>query len=152
MLEVTLDSRLTPDQRDCVETSKKSAEYLLSLLNELLDFSKIEAGRLDLEHSPFSLRECVRDAKRTLAAKAAEKGLELRCEYDDGVPDGLNGDPVRVRQIVLNLLGNAIKFTHNGYVSVRVRGTPAKIDAFDAVDLTIPFPIPASAYPKTSRS
>jgi signal transduction histidine kinase len=90
------------------------------LINDVLDLSKIEAGRLELEHIPFSLGDTVGDTVRTLAVKAAEKGLRLEYEVDDEVPDGVIGDPGRLRQILYNLVSNAIKFTHVGSVVIRV--------------------------------
>jgi PAS domain S-box-containing protein len=121
MTELALDTELTPDQREFLTMAKASADSLLSLLNDILDFSKIEAGRLDLETIGFSLTDCLGDTLNTLALRAEQKGLELACQIPPDVPDGLVGDPSRLRQIVVNLVGNAIKFTEQGEVVVRVQ-------------------------------
>ena len=93
----------------------------MAILNDILDFSKIEAGKLEMEAAPFSLRESVGDALRTLAFRAHTAGLELACRIDPAVPDALVGDPTRLRQVIVNLVGNAIKFTARGEVVVTVR-------------------------------
>jgi two-component system sensor histidine kinase/response regulator len=121
MTEMTLDTELDAEQRDYLETVKLSSRALLTLLNDILDFSKIESGRLSLELSDFSLRDSLSDMLRTLAVRAHQKGLELACDVAPGVPDAVVGDPGRLRQVVINLVGNAIKFTERGEVVVRVR-------------------------------
>ena len=118
MTELVLGTELSPDQRECLLDAKKSAEYLLHLLNDILDLSKIEAGRLELDSTPFSLHRCVRDAIATLAIGAEHKGLTLRSHIADDVPENLVGDPLRLRQVLLNLLNNAIKFSHAGSIEV----------------------------------
>src|SRR5262249_32477462 len=90
------------------------------VINDILDFSKIEAGKLELDPIPFSLRDCLGDAVKTLALRAYEKRVELACDIPPGVPDGLVGDSLRLRQIVLNLMGNSLKFTERGEVVLRV--------------------------------
>jgi PAS domain S-box-containing protein len=120
MNELLLDTTLTQEQREYAETVKGSAEALLALLNDILDFSKIEARKLDLESVDFSLRENLGDAMRALAFRAHQKGLELLYEVAPHVPDMVVGDPGRLRQIVTNLVGNAIKFTETGEVGVHV--------------------------------
>jgi signal transduction histidine kinase/DNA-binding response OmpR family regulator len=120
MTELALDTELTPEQRDYLTTVKDCGEGLLRLLNDLLDFSKIEAGQLDLEPIPFSLRDCLYTTLKPLAVRAHQKGLELACHVHPAVPDQLVGDPGRLRQIVLNLVENAIKFTAQGEVVVEV--------------------------------
>jgi PAS domain S-box-containing protein len=120
MTALTLDTRLTETQRDYLSTVKSSGEALLALINDILDFSKIEARHLDLEASPFDLRETVDDACRLLALRAAEKGLELACEVAPAVPEELVGDAGRLRQVLVNILGNAVKFTSRGEVVLRV--------------------------------
>ena len=120
MNELLLDTTLTAEQREYAETVKGSAEALLALLNDILDFSKIEARKLDLESVDFSLRENLGDAMKALAFRAHQKGLELLYEVAADVPDIVVGDPGRLRQIVTNLVGNAIKFTEKGEVSVHV--------------------------------
>ena len=119
MLEITLDTQLTSEQRDYLQTSLHSAESLLSLLNDILDFSKIESGKLDLDVINFSLRNAVEDVAYTLAKRAHEKGLEIACLIDPGLASNLRGDPGRLRQILVNLVGNAIKFTHQGEIVIR---------------------------------
>jgi signal transduction histidine kinase len=95
-----------------------SAQLLLSILNDILDVSKIEAGRMDLEQVPFSVQQCMNDAGRTLSVSAMQKGLELRRDFAPGIPHLLLGDPVRLRQVLLNLISNAIKFTETGWIAV----------------------------------
>jgi len=121
MTELVLQTNLTPQQRGHLELVEQSAEALLRLLNEILDFSKMEAGRFDLETIPFFLRDALGDTLQTLTASATSKGLELACHIHPDVPDALLGDPGRLRQIVVNLVGNAIKFTEAGEVVVDVR-------------------------------
>jgi PAS domain S-box-containing protein len=119
MLELALDTQLTTEQRDYLETSLHSAEALLALLNDILDFSKIEAGRLELERINFSLRNTVEDVAYTLAARAQAKGLEIACLIHPDITSNLRGDPGRLRQILVNLVGNAIKFTHQGEIIIQ---------------------------------
>jgi len=121
MTELVLDTDLMPDQRECLTTVKSSAESLLTVINDILDFSKIEAGRLDLDPVHFNVRDILEDAVKALALRAHAKGLELLVEVRPGVPAYVVGDPVRLRQIVTNLVGNAIKFTQSGEVEVLVR-------------------------------
>ena len=127
MTELTLDTTLTDDQRQCLETVKSAADNLLGIINDLLDFSKIEAGKLELDPADFSLRTTLGDTLRALAVRAHAKGLELVCHVQPDVPDALIGDAGRLRQVLLNLVGNAIKFTDEGEVVVRVEvaGDPA---------------------------
>ncbi len=121
MAELTLDTPLTDEQRGYINIVLSSAEGLLSLINDLLDFSKIEAGRLELDEADFSLRAMLNQTLRALALRAHKKSLELACQVEGDVPDGLVGDGNRLRQVFLNLIGNAIKFTESGEVIVRVR-------------------------------
>jgi len=120
MVELALDTALSPDQREYLTTVKASADSLLSLLNDILDFSKIEAGKLDLDPFPFRLRDSLGDLLKPLALRAQAKGLELICDVRPDVPDALLGDLVRLRQVLVNLIGNAIKFTSKGEVVLRV--------------------------------
>ena len=120
MTELTLDTELTREQREYLTMVKASADSLLSLLNDILDFSKIEAGKLDLEHIDFSLRDSLDNTMKALSVRAHQKGLELAYNVSADVPDTLVGNPTRLRQLVVNLVGNAIKFTSNGEVVVRV--------------------------------
>jgi signal transduction histidine kinase len=116
LTEIVLDTVLTPDQRDCLETVKHSADSLLTVINDILDFSKIEAGKIDLEAIGFDLRDCVEDALKLFAQRAGEKGLELLCDIAPDLPEMVLGDSGRLRQIILNLVSNAIKFTESGEV------------------------------------
>jgi signal transduction histidine kinase/DNA-binding response OmpR family regulator len=119
MTRLLLDTSLDPAQRRYAETVRSSADALLALINDILDFSKIEAGRLDLEKIGFELRSLLDDFASVLAVRAHEVGLEFVCLADPDVPDHLTGDPGRLRQILLNLAGNAVKFTRRGEVAVR---------------------------------
>jgi PAS domain S-box-containing protein len=121
MTDLALDTDLTPEQREYLGMVQSSAGSLLSLLNDILDFSKIEAGKLDFEMIEFSLRDLVDDTLKALGFRAHEKGLELACHIRPDVPDALLGDPTRLRQVLVNLVGNAIKFTATGEVVVRVK-------------------------------
>ena len=120
MTDLVLDTELTDDQRQCLKTVRSAADSLLGIINDLLDFSKIEAGKLELDLADFSLRAAVGDTVRALAVRAHKKGVELICCVEPDAPDALVGDAVRLRQVLLNLVGNAIKFTDAGEVDVRV--------------------------------
>ena len=120
MTELALDTQLTSEQREYLTIVKSSADSLLTLINDILDFSKIEAGKLELDPIAFNLRDAVGDTAKTLALRAGEKGLELVAHVQAHVPDILVGDPARLRQILINLLGNAIKFTKQGEVILSV--------------------------------
>jgi PAS domain S-box-containing protein len=120
MTELTLDTELSPEQREYLDIVKLSADSLLSVINDILDFSKIEAGRLELEPIEFLLRDSLGDTIKALALRAHKKQLELACRIHADVPDALIGDPGRLRQVVVNLVGNAIKFTEQGEVVVSV--------------------------------
>jgi signal transduction histidine kinase/DNA-binding response OmpR family regulator len=119
MTDLALDTELTAEQRECLETVKLSADSLLVVINDILDYSKIEAGKVDLESIAFNLRDCVDEALKTSALHADEKGLELLCDLGPEVPELVEGDPGRLRQIILNLVSNAIKFTHLGEVMLK---------------------------------
>ncbi len=120
MTELTLDTQLTQLQREYLLMVRSSADALLLVINDILDFSKIEAGKLDLCHEDFDLRDAVTDTVKALALRADQKHLELLCHVLPEVPDGLIGDAGRLRQILVNLVGNAIKFTETGEILVRV--------------------------------
>jgi PAS domain S-box-containing protein len=124
MTSLLLDTSLTPQQHDWVETIRASGDNLLTIINDILDFSKIESGKLELEREPFDVRETVESVLDLLAARAAEKQIELLCEIADGVPGTVRGDATRVRQILVNLLGNALKFTSQGEIELSVRAQP----------------------------
>ncbi len=121
MTELVLDTELNPEQREDLNMVKTSAVALLGLINDILDFSKIEAGKLDFDAIDFSVRDSLGDTMKALSLRAHEKGLELACHIREEVPDALVGDPSRLRQIVVNLVGNAIKFTERGEVVVEVK-------------------------------
>jgi two-component system, sensor histidine kinase and response regulator len=116
MMDILLDTSLTREQRDYAETARQSGDSLLTVLNDILDFSKIEAGKLDIESVDFDLRKIVEEVGELIASQAQKKGLELAYSIADDVPAGVRGDPTRVRQILTNLLGNAVKFTSAGEV------------------------------------
>ncbi len=123
MTELTLQTELTHGQRDYLETINSCAESLLALLNDVLDFSKIEAGKLELERTEFSLRELLGETVTTLAPRAQNKGIELLLHIRPEVPDMLIGDPHRLRQVIVNLVGNSLKFTERGEILVRVENS-----------------------------
>jgi len=125
MSELLQSTELSARQRRLAETITRSAAGLLEILNDILDFSKIEAGKLELEHIEFALREIIEETIEILVLRARAKGLELRCEIDPSVPAAVRGDPVRLRQVLINLAGNAIKFTEAGEVVVRVAALAA---------------------------
>jgi signal transduction histidine kinase/CheY-like chemotaxis protein len=129
MTDLALATELTDEQRDYLVTAKSSADNLLILLNDILDFSKIEAGKLDISPVDFVLRDCIADSLHTLAARASEKGLDLLCRVAPKVPNELLGDPGRLRQILINLAGNAVKFTAQGEVAVEVTLEPGAADS-----------------------
>jgi PAS domain S-box-containing protein len=128
MTELALNTDLTREQREYLELVKTSAESLLTVINDILDFSKIEAGKLELLPAPFNLRDSLADTLRTLAVRAQQKGLELACHIAPDVPDALVGDAGRLRQVILNLVGNAIKFTDRGEVLVDVRLEESRVE------------------------
>ncbi len=120
LTELLLGTPLTAEQTECLELVRKSSDALLTLINDILDFSKIEAGKLELDRVDFLLRDSLGDALNTLALRAAQRGLELAYHVAPDVPDALQGDPGRLRQVLVNLAGNAIKFTERGEVVVDV--------------------------------
>jgi len=144
MQALALATDLSGEQRECLETAQLSAESLLCLLNDILDFSKIEAGRLELETVAFSLQQVVGCAVKTLAVRAQQKALSLRYEISPQAPDALLGDPARLRQVLLNLIGNAIKFTETGGITVRVEpesaAEPEVVLHFAVIDTGIGIP------------
>ena len=120
MTTLLLDTELTDEQRDSVETIRSCGDSLLTIINDILDFSKIESGRMSLEDHPFELRTCIEEALELLGPKSGAKGLDLGYLVEDSVPNAVIGDVTRLRQIVVNLAGNAVKFTERGEVSVNV--------------------------------
>jgi signal transduction histidine kinase len=129
MTDLALDTQLTPEQRDYLQTVKLSADFLLTVINDILDFSKVEAGKVELELRAFNLRDCLETALKTLANRADEKGLDILCDIASEVPEVACGDSTRLRQIVLNLIGNSIKFTHEGEVTLKVQPESSDADS-----------------------
>jgi signal transduction histidine kinase/CheY-like chemotaxis protein len=121
MTDLALDTPLTSEQRDYLLTVKTSSDSLLTVINDILDFSKIEAGKIDLEEVDFDLRECLESTLKALSVRADEKNIELLCDIAPEVPDVVEGDSSRLRQVVTNLIGNALKFTEKGEVSLKVQ-------------------------------
>src|SRR5229473_7315472 len=120
MTDLALGTEITVEQREYLDTVKQSADSRLVVINDILDFSKIEAGKIDLEATDFNLRDTLEATLKTLSLRADEKGLELLCEVAPEVPEVVRGDSTRLRQIVINLAGNAIKFTPEGEVALKV--------------------------------
>ncbi|MEQ9238749.1 response regulator [Coleofasciculus sp. E2-BRE-01] len=138
MTGLLLDTQLTPQQQEFTETIRNCGDALLVIINDILDFSKIESGKLDLEEHPFGLRTCIEEALDLLAPKAAQKKLELAYLIKPGTPDRIVGDVTRLRQILVNLLGNAIKFTHEGEVTVEVNAKEFGNEALPMSAATFP--------------
>ncbi|MFI9330249.1 response regulator [Kitasatospora sp. NPDC052868] len=136
MTELLLSTELTPEQRNFSEIINSSGEALLGIINDILDFSKIEAGGLELERVEFSLRDTVDSGLNVVAARAAEKALELACLVDHDVPDTLLGDGMRIRQVLTNLLSNAVKFTDSGDIVISVKADPASGPTADCARIT----------------
>jgi PAS domain S-box-containing protein len=125
MTDLLLGTELTGEQREFAEIVRTSGEALLHVIDDILDYSKIEAGKLELERAPFGLRECVEGALDIVAPRAWDKGIELGCLFDEAAPAGILGDEARLRQVLLNLLSNGVKFTEAGEVVVLVHAEPA---------------------------
>lgn len=130
MTELTLDTDLAPSQREYLEIVKSSADALLIIINDILDFSKIDAGKLVLESLPFSLRSLISQTIYPFTLKAEERGLEVVCQIDPSLPDRLISDPSRLRQVLNNLLGNAVKFTQQGEIVLSVSGKRQSADSY----------------------
>jgi PAS domain S-box-containing protein len=145
MTDLALETKMSPEQRQYLETVKSSAGSLLNLINDILDFSKVEAGKEELEHLEFRLRDSIADTLKSLALRAQEKEIELASHFPVDVPDALIGDPDRLRRIVVNLVGNAIKFTDRGEVVLRANlESQAKDDVllhFSVTDTGIGIPV-----------
>jgi two-component system, sensor histidine kinase and response regulator len=131
MTELVLDTNLDPEQRNYLNLAKSSALSLLSLINDILDYSKIEAGKLEIEAINFQLGSCLGETMKTLSLRAHQKGLELAFEIDPDVNDALVGDPGRLRQVVVNLVGNAIKFTEKGEVVLHVESSARREEGIE---------------------
>jgi signal transduction histidine kinase/ActR/RegA family two-component response regulator len=136
MTDLVLATKLSPEQREYLATARLSANSLLTILNDVLDFSKIEAGRMDLNPIEFSLRQCVQEIARMFAVSATEKKLAFDAHVDQNVPDRVVGDPDRLRQVLLNLAGNAVKFTAQGSVGIAV-----KVESQDTASITLGFAV-----------
>jgi len=126
MTELALDTELQPEQREYLGMVRSSAEALLAIINDILDFSKIEAGKMELEETTFSLEDCIEEAFGPLGIRALKKGLDLTWTTEGKIPGALKGDPTRLRQVLINLVGNAIKFTKQGEVSVTASRAPSE--------------------------
>jgi PAS domain S-box-containing protein len=144
MTELALETKLTPEQHRYLGTVKSSAGSLLNLINDILDFSKGEAKKIELDHVDFALREVLEETARVLAAHARQKGIELACDVAPDVPDDLAGDPERLKRIIVNLVGNAIKFTEKGEVVMRAgiesQAADAVVLQFSVTDTGIGIP------------
>lgn len=144
MTELTLDTQLDPQQREYLQLVAQSADSLLTLINDMLDFAKIEAGKLELDNMDFDLREALKDAINALFARAEQKGIQLKLEVRPDVPRKVVGDSLRIRQVILNLLGNAIKFTEKGEVKIKVKAVSSHAGQvnllFDVTDSGIGIP------------
>ena len=140
MTELVLDGTLDAQQREHLDIVRSSADSLLRVINDILDFSKIEAGKLLIEHIPFALEPLAQDVLKTLAVRAADKRLTLRCELAPQLPARLLGDPGRLRQVLINLLGNAVKFTEQGSVVLHIRPGPDGMVTFTIADTGIGIP------------
>ncbi|MFP2934119.1 ATP-binding protein, partial [Pyxidicoccus sp. 3LG] len=152
MTGLLLDTTLSEEQRDFVSTIRQSSEALLTLLNDVLDFSKIEAGRFEAELHPFDLRQCVESVLDLLAVRASEKGLDLNCDIAQHVPQMLVGDASRVRQVLLNLVGNALKFTEQGGAVVTVDAVRAAEAPDSPWELTFSVQDTGPGIPEDMRS
>ena len=149
MTDLLLGTELNPEQCEYADMARTSAESLLRIINDILDFSKIEAGKLELETLEFKLRGSIEPPLKTLALRAHEKGLELNCIIERDIPDAVVGDPSRLRQILINLLGNSLKFTDRGEVTLRVEKESVKGDSlslhFRVEDTGIGIPVEKQA-------
>jgi two-component system sensor histidine kinase/response regulator len=141
MTDLALDTELTKEQREYLDTVKMSADSLLTVINDILDFSKMEAGKIELDAENFNLRDSLEATLKTLALRAHEKGLELLCEVAPEVPEAVVGDSNRLRQIVVNLVGNAIKFTSEGEVGLHVKPLDTDRLQFTVSDTGIGIPV-----------
>ena len=128
MTDLVLNSPLSADQQEYMDMVKSSGDTLLRVINDILDFSKIEADKLDLCNEPFSIRDCLEDALKPLGIQADERGIELLCEIQPDLPDHLIGDSIRIHQIVINLVGNALKFTREGEILLKIESTSMTSD------------------------
>lgn len=128
MADLLLESDLTPEQKEYAQIIRKSMDALLTVMNDILDFTKMESGRMELEEHPFLLEACISDAVDLFRAEAAKRGLELLIDIDSDVPPWISGDPSRLRQVLANMIGNAVKFTETGGIYLLVRPAPSSYD------------------------
>ncbi len=140
MMDLVLEGEMSPDQREQLQLARSSGQSLLAILNDILDFSRIDSGKLELEAVPFSIREVIERTARLLAPQAHEKKLELILDISPGVPQMVIGDPVRVQQVLLNLAGNAVKFTEKGEIVLRVQAREDGALCFEIRDTGIGIP------------
>jgi len=144
MTSLALDTELSAEQREWLDTVRTAGNSLLGILNDILDLSKIDAGKLEIEAVPFSLRSLMDEACRTFSFQAKQKGLRLRCAVEAGAPDSWIGDPGRLRQVLLNLIGNALKFTESGSVTAGVSASSSEL-RFEVTDTGIGIPVEKQA-------
>ncbi|AFL72701.1 response regulator [Thiocystis violascens] len=137
MTELALDTELTPTQRDYLNIVKSSAETLLTILNDILDFARLDAGKMHIEAIPFDLSELVAETLKAIGMRARNKGLELVCDLPADLPRQSLGDPGRLRQVLMNLCDNAIKFTPTGEIEVKVRSSPNRDPRLDDIQITV---------------
>ncbi|MCC5024521.1 MAG: hypothetical protein J6386_17770 [Candidatus Synoicihabitans palmerolidicus] len=137
MLDILRHGNLTTSQAQQVDIASRSADSLLRLLNDILDLSRIESGELEFEATPFSPRDLVAEITALLSAQASAKDLHIRAALDDHLPDIITGDPLRLRQVLLNLMGNAIKFTEQGSIDLNVDTSAADAPGFAALTFTV---------------
>ncbi|MEJ1972283.1 MAG: histidine kinase dimerization/phospho-acceptor domain-containing protein [Lacunisphaera sp.] len=152
MTSLLLDTDLTPEQRDYVSTIRTSGDALLSIINEILDFSKIESGRMELEDQPFELTQCIEEVVDIFAAQAAAKNIELTYCIDAAVPPCILGDITRLRQVLVNLTNNAIKFTPRASSPSRCGSPPTRARPRASSCWTSRSATPASAFPPTAST
>ena len=151
MTELALDTELSPEQRDYLNNVKLSADSLLTVINDILDFSKIEAGKLELDPAAFRLRDVIEETAKMMALRAHQKGLEIVCDVHASAPETVIGDLSRIRQILINLLGNAIKFTDHGEIILAVESVPAARRLCQRSNCALQCETPGSALRKRSN-
>jgi len=131
MSSILQETDLNPEQRECIETVKNSGQALIAIINDILDFSRIEKGKMELERLPFNLQNCVDEALGLIASDASKKGLKLSCSIEGPAPEMVSGDPSRVRQVLVNLLANAVKFTDHGEVVVSAKAARHQDNSYE---------------------
>ncbi|HWQ18417.1 MAG TPA: PAS domain S-box protein [Methanotrichaceae archaeon] len=131
MSSILQETDLNPEQRECIETVKNSGQALIAIINDILDFSRIEKGKMELERQPFNLQNCIHEALGLIASDASKKGLKLSCSIEGPAPEVVAGDPSRVRQVLVNLLANAVKFTDRGEVVVSAKAARHQDNSYE---------------------